>query len=265
MCLVLFSWRQYASFPLVVMANRDEFYARPAAQADFWEDAPRLLAGKDLEGQGTWFGVTRSGRWATITNFRAPSEMRPDAPSRGHLVTDFLLGTDNPDAYLQRVHTKASAYNGFNLLVGTAEQLCHYANKEGVVRTLAPGLYGLSNHLLDTPWPKVQRGKEALKQYLQTCAGTEQMPEYTHPFEALQNRTRPTDAELPSTGVSLEWERVLSPMFIESQAYGTRCSTFLAVRASGEIQFAEQTYPNPHTPQIVSPLCAYQFVRNDSV
>jgi uncharacterized protein with NRDE domain len=237
MCLILFAWKVLPDFPLVLAANRDEFYERPSAPADFWEDAPDLLAGRDLRDGGTWLGVTREGRVAALTNYRDPASLKTGAPSRGILVSDYLRGRENPEAYLGRIAPEADCFNGFNLLVGDADELLCFSNR-GARERLQPGIYGLSNHLLDTPWPKVAQGKSALKALLQAEKGV--APEAL--FALLADRTRPPDDRLPDTGVGLEWERVLSPLFIESPAYGTRSSTVLLIDRDGCMTFIERVF-----------------------
>ena len=237
MCLILFAYRQHERYRLILAANRDEFYGRPTASAAFWGDAPDLLAGRDLKSGGTWLGVTRAGRFAAITNYREPDVRLEGAPSRGELVAGFLQSDDAPQAYLDRLAPSADRYNGFNLIVGDAEETGYFSNREGAVRMLGPGVYGLSNHLLDTPWPKVEQGKTLLEEHLsrdEIDAGAL--------LVALNNPTQAPDAALPDTGVGLAWERALSPLFIQSPDYGTRASTVLLIRHDGEVTFAERTF-----------------------
>ena len=165
MCLILFAYKVHPSYPLVLAANRDEFYDRPTQSADFWPDHPQLLAGIDLQEKGTWLGVTKEGKFAAITNYRDPASWKTAAPSRGKLVRDYLVGDLNPENYLKEISAHARDYNGFNLLLGDRENLWVFSN-QGDAKKLQPGIYGLSNHLLDTPWPKVQRGKQLLKKAL---------------------------------------------------------------------------------------------------
>ena len=236
MCLILVAWRTHPDYPLVVAANRDEFFARPTAAAAFWTDAPQVLAGRDLEAGGTWMGVTRSGRFAALTNFRDPAQNRSDAPSRGRLVADFLGGDEAPGDYLSRTEEYGRRCNGYNLLVGDGTSLWWGSNVAGESRLLAPGVYGVSNHLLDTPWPKVGAGKTALKQAL------DGLPDDRALFSLLQDDGVHPDAELPQTGVPLEWERLLSSAFVKSPGYGTRSSTVLCVDRNGWAGFDEQTW-----------------------
>jgi uncharacterized protein with NRDE domain len=162
MCLIAFAYKTHPRYSLVVAANRDEFYRRPTAPVDFWPECPCVLAGRDLEQGGTWLGVSRDGRFAALTNYRDPAANRPDARSRGELVRDYLCGSMSPQEYLERVKASGGDYNGFNLLVGDAGGLWYYSNRTDVVAAVAPGVHGLSNHLLDTPWPKVAKAKAGL-------------------------------------------------------------------------------------------------------
>lgn len=237
MCLILFAWKTDPSFPLVLAANRDEFYERPSAPAGFWDDLPDLLAGRDLRDGGTWFGITRGGRVAAITNFRDPASVKTGAPSRGVLVSDYLRGREDPGTYLERIAAGADRFNGFNLLVGSPDGLFCFSNRGGLA-PLQHGIHGLSNHLLDTPWPKVAEGKRALKALLQS--GKELSPDAL--FSLLSDRTKAPDDHLPDTGVDLEWERVLSPRFIESPEYGTRSSTVLLIGRNGDVTFSERVF-----------------------
>lgn len=238
MCLILLAHEPNPGYRLVLAANRDEFYERPTAPAAFWDDAPDVLAGRDLRSGGTWMGVTRGGRVAAVTNFRGPGERREGAPSRGHLVSAFLENSESPAGYLETLRHHARNYDGFNLLVGDTEGLWWYSNRGEEPRELVPGVYGLSNHLLDTPWPKVERGKRALRRLL---AGREEVaPERVFPI--LADRTPATDRELPDTGLGTELERLLSAPFIRAQEYGTRSSTVLLVERTGNVTFVERRF-----------------------
>jgi uncharacterized protein with NRDE domain len=239
MCLILFAFRAHPDYPLVVAANRDEFYARPTAPATWWDDAPQVLAGRDLRGGGTWMGITRSGRWAALTNYRDPADLEASGRSRGHLVAGYLRGEQPPGDYLETLRPRASAYSGFNLLVGDPRSLHWYANRQARgPRALAPGIYGVSNHLLDTPWPKVARGKRALAELLAPRG----RPDPERLLSILLDRTFAADHELPDTGVGAEWERVLSAPFIVSPEYGTRASTALLVDRHGRALFHERSF-----------------------
>jgi uncharacterized protein with NRDE domain len=236
MCLILVAWRAHPDYPLVVAANRDEFFARPTAPAAFWPEAPKILAGRDLEAGGTWLGVTRDRRFAALTNFRDPAQQRKGAPSRGALVVDFLAGDETPQACLDRIEALDRQHNGYNLLLGDGASLWWSSNVAAESRPLQPGVYGVSNHLLDTPWPKVGAGKTALARALDDLPADEAL------FALLRNDAVHPDAELPQTGVSLDWERLLSAAFVKSPDYGTRSSTVLSIGRDGWVRFDEQTW-----------------------
>lgn len=238
MCLLLAAIKVHPRYKLILAANRDEFYNRPTAPAGFWKEAPDLLAGRDLQGGGTWLGVNRGGKIAAVTNYRDPASHKEGAPSRGKLTTDFLLGKDGPEAYCETLSRKAALYNGFNLFLGDRERHCWFSNRGDGPRLLPPGLYGLSNRLLDTPWPKVRRGKEALRPLL----SGERPFDPEEILDLLADRTLARDEELPDTGVGLERERMLSPMFIESPLYGTRSSTVLLIDLLDRATLLERTY-----------------------
>lgn len=238
MCLALFAFHTHPRFPVLIAANRDEFYERPTAAADFWKDAPDVLAGRDLREGGTWMGVTQSGRFAAVTNYRDPREFRETRKSRGLLVKEYLEGGDTPLGYLGRVSRTGEAYNGFNLVTGDLREMAYYSNREGGARVLGPGAYGLSNHLLDTPWPKVERSKAALFEML-----SHDKPGLIEGlFRVLADGYRPEDAKLPDTGVGLEWERLLSSAFIKSPDYGTRSSTVFLVDGERRAHFIERSF-----------------------
>lgn len=238
MCLIVFAWRAHPDFPLVLGANRDEFLDRPTRPAAFWPEQPDLLAGRDLRGGGTWLGVTRSGRIAAVTNFRQGTAARSDLRSRGLLVFDFLVADRAPAVYLAGVAAERRAYEGFNLLAGVGHELHYFSNRGGDPEPVAPGVHGLSNALLDTPWPKVERAKSALARLLDR----DRAALVDGVLALLADRVRPADHELPSTGVSLEWERCLSPVFIASPDYGTRSSTVLLVDRRGSVTFLERSF-----------------------
>ncbi|HJV85015.1 MAG TPA: NRDE family protein [Noviherbaspirillum sp.] len=236
MCLIVFAWQVVPGMPLVAAGNRDEFYDRPAVPADWWDDHPDVYAGRDLRGGGTWMGVTRDGRFAAITNIRAPSERRDDAPTRGALVADYLTGNTSPEEYVETISADADRFNGFNLLVGNRDSLIWYSNRADDERNGKPlpsGIYGLSNASLDSPWPKVVRTKAQFASLL--CQGA---PEEAY-FDMLTDTTRASDCRLPKTGVSLEWERMLSAVCIESPEYGTRSSTVAQIHARDSAKLRE--------------------------
>ena len=248
MCLILFAWKVRDAYPLILAANRDEFYERPAAPAAFWDDAPDILAGRDLKAGGTWLGITRSGRLAAITNYRDPVSLKKEAPSRGYLVSDYLRSQESPGGYLYRLASCSGRYNGFSLLVGDRSDLFFYSNRGGALNLVEPGIHGMSNHLLDAPWPKVNWGKQALEQLL--AGDLDPSPEAL--LDLLASRSRPPDDRLPDTGVGLEWERILSPLFVESPTYGTRCSTVLLIDRQGVVTFVERVFNGGSEPRVTS-------------
>lgn len=235
MCLILAAWGVHPHYPLVVAANRDEFFARPTARAEFWPHAD-ILAGRDLQAGGTWMGVSRGGRFAALTNYRDPARHRGDAASRGQLVADFLAGSGSVASYLDQLARTAGRYNDFNLLVGDGQDLACFSSVTGRSVVLEPGIYGLSNHLLDSPWPKVVAAKSAL------AAALNALPEERPFFELLRDDSIHPDGILPRTGVSQEWERLLSSAFVRAGNYGTRSSTLLLVAADGTLSFDERTW-----------------------
>jgi len=237
MCLILFATDAHARYALIVAANRDEAYSRAAAPAAFWEDCPQLYGGRDLEQGGTWLGLSRTGRFAAITNYRAASRSAT-ARSRGELTREFLVGNEGADRYLQRVSRRADEYNGFSLIVGTPTNLYFFSNRGAATEPIGAGVHGLSNHLLNEPWPKVSRGKAALASLLDAPA--EEIVSRMH--AALADRTPAADALLPSTGVGLQRERDLSPAFIAGEHYGTRASTVVLVSRNGDVLFSERSF-----------------------
>jgi uncharacterized protein with NRDE domain len=235
MCLILFSWKAHPDYELIVAANRDEWRDRPTAPAQWWDDAPDLLAGRDLKAGGTWMGITRNGRFAAITNFRDPSDKRSTAPSRGTLVMDFLLEDRTPREFLEAVSHRDEPFNGFNLIAGDGKKLMYLASRDGVVREVESGIHGLSNHVLDEPWPKVTQGRIELQKAMREPLDAEAL------FTVLSDRTMAPDSALPETGVGLEWERVLSPALIVAPDYGTRSSTVLTIGKNGDVEFEERS------------------------
>lgn len=238
MCLVNFHFKEHSNYKLIVAANRDEFYQRPTATAHFWEDNPMILAGRDLLQNGTWLGITKSGRFAALTNYRAPGYMLPGKSSRGALVSNYLTGSDTPETYIQKIHQDKELYSGFNLVLGNTEHLMYYNNIDDTVSTIENGTHSLSNHFLNSPWPKVLKGKDLLHSYV-----TEQEtidPEAL--FTMLANDELASDEKLPDTGVGLTLERQLSPLFIKLEDYGTRCSTVLLISKNNDVTFIERTF-----------------------
>ncbi len=235
MCLIVIAWKAVDDLPLIVAANRDEWRERAAQPAHWWSDPPGLLAGRDLQAGGTWMGVTRGGRFAAVTNFRDPAERRSTALSRGALVTDFLRSDQSPQAFLAGLARRAADYNGFNLIVGDGASLWYFGSREGEARPIEPGVHGLSNHLLDEPWPKVVRGRIAMQEALADAGPGPRL------FAMLSDGQGAPDAALPQTGVGIAWERRLASPLITGEDYGTRCSTVLAFHRHGEATFEERT------------------------
>jgi len=235
MCLIVFAWKLIPQCPLVLAANRDEFFSRPAQSANWWQDQPNVFAGRDLEGGGTWLGINRQGRFAALTNIRNGYEPAREKSSRGELVANFLSQDIAAQDYVEQVRAVGSAYNGFNLIVGDDSAMYWISNGgEGESQAIAPGIYGLSNGALDTPWPKVVRAKAQFASLL--CQGA---PDDAY-FEMLSDTTRAADSRLPDTGVSLELERMLSPICIESEHYGTRASSIVRIHAGGQAELNER-------------------------
>ncbi|MCU0364099.1 MAG: NRDE family protein [Ignavibacteriaceae bacterium] len=227
MCLIVFANNAHPKYKLVFAANRDEFYNRPSEQADYWTEHPDLLAGKDLQAYGTWMGITRQGRFAAITNFRDLKNHRSDAPSRGNLPLDFLIDDISPEEY----------YNKLKPILGSVDELFYFSNKTEGLQKLEVGVHGISNALLDTPWPKVERSKRHLQSLIQQ--------EDINAWEViaiLKDTSIAKDEELPDTGVGLDLERMLSPVFIKSEKYGTRCSSVVMVDSDNNVKFVEKFF-----------------------
>lgn len=243
MCLIVFAHRVHPSYRLVLAANRDELHARPTAPLAEWRDAPGVFGGRDLQAGGTWLAASREGRWAAVTNFRDFRQDRDRSGarvrSRGELVSNFVVGRETPSTYSRELQRASSEFGGFNLLIGDAEEVVWTSNRSdtGEFPELAPGVYGVSNHLLDTPWPKVVRGKQALTAALQKSAlRTDGL------LDLLLDRAVAADHDLPDTGVTRDLERALSAAFIHTPGYGTRCSSALLVGHDGHILFAERSF-----------------------
>ncbi len=237
MCLIVFALDCHPRYRLILAANRDEYFSRPTAPAAFWEDAPQVLAGRDLLAGGTWLGVTRERRLAAVTYYREPRTETHQLPSRGRLAAEFLAGTMAPEGYLVTLRSEEGRYGGFNLLFGDDSGLFYHANRGDVSSRVAAGIHGLSNGLLDTPWPKVVAAKERLAQLLEEETVTAEAL-----FDLLADRGTYPDPLLPDTGFGIERERHLSPIFIAGSDYGTRSSTVLLVDRDGRVTFVERTF-----------------------
>ena len=260
MCLILFAWKSHPDYPLVVAANRDEFYERNTEGISWWPEHPHVLAGRDradvLGNPGTWLGFTKTGKFAALTNVRAPSEKNPDSRTRGELSMMYLAGKDAPKTFIQENAKRFQGYNGFNLLMAdlsdpdNAEM--HWVSNRMIMgqnirprkvfphQPLDAGVYGLSNAMLDTPWPKVNHRVAAFVQTLAMDSG--QLKNADQYLKLLADTHHASDHELPNTGVSREWEKALSPAFIKTASYGTRSSTILRIRKDGQFEMVERRF-----------------------
>lgn len=238
MCLLAFAYNHHPGYRLVLVANRDEFLDRPTAPLGYHYPGETILAGRDLRSGGTWLGVAADGRLAAITNFRDPSRVMSPAPSRGEIILEYLRSGLQAQLFIEKFSSRASRYNGFNLVLADGEDLVHYSNISDRTTRLTPGMYGLSNHLLDTPWPKVERAKMLLTTTL-AVNGPRDREAF---FQLLADRHRPEDALLPDTGIGLEWERLLGTICIHSPTYGTRSSSLLTITDTGRAELCERSY-----------------------
>lgn len=245
MCLIVFAWKLIPATSLIAASNRDEYYDRPSAAAAVWENSPQIFAGRDLRSGGTWMGLANADaedqskrKFAAITNIRAPSETRAEAISRGQLVANYLSGSLSARDYIASIRSQTDNYNGFNLVVADQTDLIWFSNRNlddaRNGQPLAPGIYGLSNASLDTPWPKVVKTKAEFASLI--C---QQAPEQAY-FEMLSNTMPAPDCRLPDTGISFAMERLLSAACIESASYGTRASTLVKIHTQQPAQFIEK-------------------------
>lgn len=270
MCLIIFAWNSHPDYSLVVAANRDEFYDRPTSGLGWWNDAPNILAGRDqadvIGESGTWMGINSQGKFAALTNIRAPSEKNPMLRTRGELTTQFLKSNLSPCDFVSEKAKRFQKYNGFNLLIGEfskkrqnllrwvsnrAEENGKIKNHQSVsTQLISPGIYGLSNAMLDTPWPKIKHRIAAFSQTLAMDRGNlEGADKY---LELLYHSTPANDEELPETGVSKEWEKILSSAFIKTDNYGTRATSVLRIRKDGFYQFTEQSFDQNGKTQLIT-------------
>ncbi len=235
MCLIVFGYRTIPGYKLVFAANRDEFYNRPTRPAGFWKDNRGMLAGKDLKAGGTWLGIHKNSRFGALTNYRDMKSHNPDARSRGHLVTQYLNGNQSAVQFLDQIDDEA--YNGFNLLLGDMNSFWHYSNQTGEPIEIEPGIHGISNALLNTPWPKVESSKSRFRELVEEDELTTE-----NLFGLLRNSDTYPEDSLPETGLSPELEKAVSATFIRTEKYGTRCSTLLFIRDDHSVRFVERTY-----------------------
>lgn len=238
MCLILFSWDNHPKYKLILAANRDEFYKRPTNGLHQWANDPNILAGKDLTGGGTWMGINRENRFSAITNHRNPNRVLENAPSRGDLTMDFLVGKESEKKYFDEKKETLDDYNGFNLLVGSLDKMGYFNNVNNEYQELSGGIYGLSNATLNTQWPKLIKAKSDFTALVKN----EELNENDF-FQILQNKSLASDDELPKTGVPYDWEKAISAICIETPTYGTCCSTFIIVTHEGKGEIMEYSFP----------------------
>lgn len=255
MCLIVFAIDSHPRYPFLLAANRDERYARPTQSLHAWSDAAHIIAGRDLEAGGTWLGIARNGRFAAITNVREGVQRAATQRSRGALTRDFLLGDRSAADYAQQVYQEGAHYAGFNLLLGDRASIYYCSNRGEVPRSLGPGIYGLSNDSLDTPWPKVVGSKAGLDALLKRKPSTNAL------LNILADTRKPLDEELPDTGVGLELERRFSSCFIASDDYGTRASTALLIDRDNNIEISEQNFGSGGTP--IGELITYRWAAHN--
>ncbi len=239
MCLIVFALNHHPDYKLIFAANRDEFYNRPSAPANFWDDHKTLLAGKDLKEGGTWMGITKQGTFAAITNYRDLHNLKLNAPSRGNLVIDFLINDNNIESFSENLISTGDNYNGFNLLYGNVDRLLYFSNYSNAFQKIENGIHGLSNHLLDTPWFKVVKSKNDFEQVINKKDFS-----IDDIFALLFDTSLSPDDQLPDTGLDEEREKIISSIFIKTQEYGTRCSTVITVDKNNFVNFIERTFNN---------------------
>ena len=236
MCVVYIAQGVDPQYPLILLVNRDEFYARPTRALHPWSGG--VIAGRDLRGGGTWMGVDAGGRWGVITNFRAPDQLKSGKRSRGELIPEFLDQRRSASEFLDALRPRMPQYAAFNLLLGDAQGMAYLGSRTDLRHRPTSGLYGLSNAHWDTPWPKVQRGKALLQTAIEACAPSDAL------LDLMADTHRPPDHTLPDTGVGLEMEQGLSSVFVQmpEMAYGTRSTTLLRIDGQGQVEVVERGY-----------------------
>ncbi|PIE20894.1 MAG: hypothetical protein CSA61_00170 [Neptuniibacter caesariensis] len=237
MCLIIFAYKSHPEYPFVLLANRDEFYQRPTQPMKFWDDCPDILAGRDLEQMGTWLGINQAGKFTAVTNYRDGRHPSLNKRSRGELTRDFLSNALTAEEHLDSLAQRKQDYGDFNLLLGDASGLYYCSNRGGETEKLVPGIYGMSNALLNTPWPKLTQAKRV---FTEAINSTTLSPEKLIPI--MSDREQAADAALPDTGISFEWEKLLSSGFIQGENYGTRATTLLMQKDNGDTYITEQNY-----------------------
>lgn len=239
MCILFAAYQTHPDYPLIIAANRDEMYTRPTKEAHFWDNGRSILAGKDLQQHGTWLGITKTGRFAALTNFRNPKENRTHKRSRGHIVKNFLTSDVSPYDFLIKLQQERNSYPGFNVIVSDLKTMYYYSNIENKIKQMQAGIHGLSNRLLNTPWPKVEIGKQKLQTLIEKNEVTPQTL-----LQLLADKQQAPIQQLPNTGVPLEVEKQLSSIFIDMKGYGTRCSTVILIDKNRNVTFHERTFPS---------------------
>ena len=242
MCLIVFAYKTSSDYPFILAGNRDEFYERPTKPAHIWHTKPRMIAGKDEKAGGTWLGFTESGRFAAITNFRDMNNLKEDAPTRGKIVSDFLLSQKDVPTIFEDLKQQAHLYNGFNLIAGTFDQLYYLSNQKEEIEEIEPGVHAISNAFLNTPWPKAEWAKTRFENFLDTSGYDED-----ELFKLLQNTRRYPKEKLPKTGLPDEMEQAVSSVFITTENYGTRSSSVVTVDRNLKAELIEQTYSQGST------------------
>lgn len=235
MCLILFAWKTDPDYPLVLAANRDEFHHRPAQPLHWWQDKPNVLAGRDLQAGGTWLGANRSGRVAAVTNYREEQPRRQGRQSRGEIVTAFLMDDDSPYTFSRSIDS--DSYAGFSLLTADNEELCYVSNRGDAATLLSPGIYGLSNASLDTPWPKLRRTRDAFWKIIEAGDANE-----TSLMRLMEDRQMAPVDEVETGLLPFTLARAITAPFIVTPEYGTRCTTILLRDRSGQINISERRF-----------------------
>ena len=243
MCLIAFAYKVHKKYRLILSANRDEFFKRPTAPINIWEDEPQIIGGRDLQQGGTWMGFSRKGRFAALTNVRDPASMKPDARSRGDLIPSFLLSDEEPLSYLKTIRNSVADYNGFNLLAGDLKNLFFFSTTDKKIIKVEEGIHAVSNHTLNTPWVKVQIVKKGLRKLLESEADSpDRVDIESNLYNMMQNNVVAPDEALPDTGVGIELERKLSPVFVSMKGYGTRSTSVVLWDIEGKLTFSEITW-----------------------
>lgn len=243
MCLLVLAWCSHPRYRLVVAANRDEFHARPAAALGPWDDLPGVVGGRDLSAGGAWFAIDGARRCGIVTNFREFGRRRRTAPSRGRLIPAYLSAQLPPGEFLRGLETDAPGYAGFNLLLADRESLWYASNRaDQFARQLPPGVYGLSNEFLDTPWPKLVRVRARFEAALADPAATDRHALADRLFAMLADREIAAPEAMPPSDLSPEWARKLSAPFVLDPGYGTRCSTVLTLTGDDALDIAERRF-----------------------